>query len=115
MPIGSEHGAKRAIRGNSLPRTRFSTFIGRWLAVSEGESDEQALAHGIFPVSHTLKRSLLIMNLLVLGHIGFVAEVIKVASVRLRVELWHERRTLSSKRGPVNLSKVLMRVNFLDV
>jgi hypothetical protein len=111
----SKHGSKSAIRGNGLPRTRLSSFVGRWLAVPKRESNEQALAHRIFPVGHTLQRSLLVMNLLILSHISFVAEVIKVSSVRLRVELWHERRTLSSNCSPVNLSKVLMGINFLDV
>jgi hypothetical protein len=55
------------------------------------------------------------MNLLVLGHISLVAEVIKVACVCLGVKLGHERCTLSSEGGPVNLSKVLMCVNILDV
>lgn len=82
--------------------------------MSKRKSDEQALAHGVLSVGHVLQCRLLIMNLFVLSHIGFIAKVIKVASVRLRVELRNEGSTLSSEASPINLSKILMRINILD-
>lgn len=55
------------------------------------------------------------MNLLVFGHVSFVAEVVKIPCICLRVKLWDEWSTLGSECSPVNLSKVLMRINIFDV
>lgn len=55
------------------------------------------------------------MHLLVFGHVRLITEIIKVASIGLRVELWNEWGSLGAKRCPINFGKVLMRVDFLDV
>ena len=54
------------------------------------------------------------MNLLVLGHIRFIAEVVEVASVGLGVKFRNKRSSLRSKSLPINLSKILMLVDVLD-
>lgn len=81
----------------------------------ERESDKEALAHLVITVSHLLQSRLLVVHLLVLGHVCFVAKVVKVASVGFRVQLWNKRRPSLSKRLPLDLCKVVMVVNILDV
>lgn len=79
-----KHRPKRAIGRDGLARGgRLARLVRGRLAVPKGEADEQALAHGILPIGHALKRALLVVDLLVLGHVGLVAEVVKVACVRL--------------------------------
>lgn len=82
--------------------------------MSKCEADEQALAHRIFSVGHVFQGLLLLVHLLVLGHVGFVAEVVKVASVSLGVEFGDEGSTLGAESGPVDFREVLMIVDFLD-
>lgn len=82
--------------------------------MAEGESNEQALTHRVFSVCHVLQSFLLLMNLLVLGHISFVAEVIEISCISLGVEFRDERSTLGSKSVPVNFSEVLVLIDFLD-
>jgi hypothetical protein len=54
------------------------------------------------------------MHLLVLGHIRFVAEVIEIASIGLRVEFRDEWSSLRSESLPIDLGKVLMLIDVLD-
>jgi len=54
------------------------------------------------------------MHLLVLGHIRFVAEVIEIASIGLRVEFRDEWSSLRSKSLPIDLGKILMLIDVLD-
>jgi hypothetical protein len=110
----SQYRSECPISSDGFSRTRLAAVLGCWLAVSECESDEQALAHRVISVSHVFQGRLLLMHFLVLGHIGFVAEVIEVASIRLRVEFRNERSSLGSKSLPVNLGKILMLVDVPD-
>ena len=82
--------------------------------MSESESDKQALAHWVFTVSHLLQCGLFIVNLLVFGHVCFIAEVVKIASISLGVELWDKGSTLGSKSAPINLGEVWVVVDILD-
>jgi hypothetical protein len=54
------------------------------------------------------------VHLLVLGHVSFIGEIVKVAGVCLRVELGDKGGSLSTQRGPIDLGKVLMRVDGLN-
>lgn len=83
--------------------------------MSKGEADEKSLVHWFLAICHDLERHLLVMDFLVLGHVSLVAEVVKVAGVGLGVELWHEWRTLGAESLPIDLGKVLVSVDLLDV
>jgi hypothetical protein len=54
------------------------------------------------------------MHLLILSHIGFITEIIKVTSIRLRVKFRNERSTLGAKSNPINLGKILMVIDISD-
>ena len=82
--------------------------------MSKGEPNEETLAHRIFSVSHVLKCRLLVVDFLILSHIGFIAEVVEVASIGLGVKLWDERSALRADSVPVDLSEVLVGVDILD-
>ena len=45
------------------------------------KADEKTLAHLLLSLSHALECLLLVVHLLVLGHVGLVAEVIEVARI----------------------------------
>lgn len=81
----------------------------------ECEADEEALAHFFFSFCHRFESLLLVMNLLVFSHVSFVAEIIKVPCVCLRVQLWYKRGPGLTQSRPVDLGKVLVIVNILDV
>lgn len=83
--------------------------------MTESESDKETLAHWVIAVRHGLERRLFIVDLLVLGHVGLVAEVVEVAGVGLRVQLGDEGRTGGSEGLPVYLGEVLVVVDVLDV
>lgn len=82
--------------------------------MSERESNERALGHGILTVGHVLERRLLVVHFLVLGHVGLVVEVVEVAGVGLRIQLGDEGRTLLADRWPVDFGKVGVCVDSLD-
>lgn len=98
----------------SLDRFPWAAFLG-CLAVAESKSNKERLGHVFFPIRHGLKGLLFLVDLLVLGHVSFVAEVIEVAGIRFRVQLGYERRLGLSQRLPVHFTKVLMFTYVLDV
>jgi hypothetical protein len=83
--------------------------------MTEREADKEALAHLFLTICHGLERLLLIVDFLVLGHVGLVTKVVKVASVCLRVQLRNEWRTSLAQRIPLHLGKVMMVIDILDV
>ena len=84
-------------------------------AVAESEANEQALVHLVLALGHALERHLLLVHLLVLGHVLFVGEVVEVARVRLRVQLGNEGGLGLTENLPVDLGKVLVSADILDV
>ena len=110
-----EHSTECPICGNRFSWTRLPTIFGCGFTVSECEANEQALAHWIFSIGHLLQCSLFVMDLLVLGHICLIAEIVEITCIGLGVEFWDERSTLRSECVPINFSKVLIRVDILDV
>ena len=110
--VNLENGAESAIGSDVLSR---ALLISTSLAMLEGKSDEKSLVHWLLTVGHTLECHLLIVDLLILGHISLVAEVVEVASVGLGIELWHEWRTLRAECLPVDLGKVLVSVDLLNI
>lgn len=110
-----EHRSKRLrIRGLD-PLARAATIFASRFAVSEREPDKEALAHLIVTISHRLKSCLLVVDLLVLGHVGFVAEVVKVPGIRLRVQLRDEGRPGLAQASPVDFCEVLVVVDVLNI
>lgn len=105
-----QHRPERPI---SLDRFPWASLL--CLAVSESKSNKERLGHIIIPVRHGLKGLLFFMDLLVLGHVSFVCEVIKVAGVCFRVQLGYERRLGLSQRDPIHFTKVLVLADILDV
>lgn len=83
--------------------------------MTEGEAHKETLAHGVISIRHRLKGLLLLVNFLVLGHVGFVGEVVEVACVCFRVQLWYEGGFGFTEDGPVHLGKVGVLVDVLDV
>lgn len=83
--------------------------------MSERESDEETLAHLVFTLSHCLESLLFVMNLLVLGHISLVGEIIEIARISFRVQLWYKGRTSLSQNIPFNFSKVVVSIYIFDV
>lgn len=55
------------------------------------------------------------MDLLVLGHICFIGEIIKVTCVHLRIQLRDEWGLCLSESIPLDLGEILMLVDILDV
>lgn len=108
------HSTEGAVGGNRLSRAASSIVAGGWLTVPEGKTNEQAFTHRLFSISHIFKSGLLIVDLLVFGHIGLITEVVKVASVGFRVELWYKGRSLRTKCCPVDLGEVLMTIDCLN-
>lgn len=115
-PLALEHRPKSIALAASvdlLPGT--ATVLRSRLAVAECEADEERLAHLLLAISHGLERLLLVVDFLVLGHIGFVGEVVEVAGVGLRVQLGDKGRTGLAQGGPVYFGKVVVVVDVLDV
>lgn len=56
-----------------------------------------------------------VVDLLVLGHVGFVAKVVKVPGIRLRVQLRDEGRPGLAQRSPVDFCEVLVVVDVLNI
>lgn len=83
--------------------------------MAEREADKEALAHLLLTISHTLERLLLIVDFFILGHVGLVAEVVKIAGVRLRVQLRDEGCSSLPQSVPLHLGEVLVVVDVLDV
>jgi hypothetical protein len=83
--------------------------------VAEGEADKKTLAHFVFAIGHVLEGLLFIVDLLVLGHVCFVGEIVKVTCIRLRVELRNKRCLGLPQRVPVNFGKILMVLDILNV
>ena len=113
-----EHGSERVVCRCVLKRNRLArapALFGIGLAVAEGETNEEAFAHLVLAVGHGLESLLLLMHLLVLGHVSLVAEIVKVTSIRLRVQLGDEGRLGLAQRRPVHLGEVLVLINVLDV
>lgn len=113
--LALEHRAKGVVGGNPLAWAAAAAFLGRSLAVAKRKADKEALAHRVVAIRHRLERLLLLVYLLVLGHVGLVAKVVKVARIRLRVELGHKRRARLTQRGPVHFGKVLVVVNIFNI
>lgn len=107
-----KHGPKRLVRRDALPGD--AVFRGR-LAVPEREADEEALAHLFLTLGHVLQRGLFVVHLLVLGHVGVVAEIVKVAGVCLRVQLRDKRCPRLPQCVPIHFGKVLVFVDILNV
>ena len=82
--------------------------------MSESEPNKQALAHRVFSIGHILQRTLLVVDLLVFRHISFVGEIIKVASIGLRVKLWNKWSALRAKSSPIDLGEVLVLIDIFD-
>lgn len=108
-----EHCAKRIVGWNALSGA--APFFGCGLSVSERESDKETLAHFIFTFGHCLERLLFLMDLLVLGHVSFIGEVVEVTSICLRVQLRNKRCASLAEGLPADLGKVLMGVDILNV
>jgi hypothetical protein len=111
----SQHRTKSSISRDGFSRAaRFATVICGRLAVSERESDKQALAHWVFSVGHALQCLLLIMNLLILRHVRLIAEIIEITSIGLRVQFRDKGCTLRTKGIPINFGEVLVTIDILD-
>ena len=111
--LALEHCSEGVVSGNALAWA--ASIFGIGFAVTEREANKEALAHFVVTVGHVLKRLLLIVYLLVFCHVCLVIEVIEVASVGFRVEFGHKRSSRLSQSRPINLSKVLVVVNVVDV
>lgn len=83
--------------------------------MAECEANEEALAHLIITLCHGLEGLLLLVDLLVLGHVGFTAEIIEVASICFRVQLGNKGRARLPEGRPVDFSKVMVVVDVLDI
>lgn len=83
--------------------------------MAEGETDEERLAHLLFTVGHGLEGLLLVVDFLVLGHVGFIGEVVEVASVCLRIQFGDEGSTGLAESGPIYFGEVGVIVDVLDV
>lgn len=83
--------------------------------MSERKADKKALAHWILTFGHSFQSLLLVVNLLVLGHISFIGEVIEVTSISFRVQLGNKWRTGLSKDFPFNFGKVLVSIDILNI
>lgn len=119
-PLGArllalEHGPKGVVRGGGDALAGAAAVLGGGLAVAEREANKEALAHLLFTIRHTLEGLLLVVDLLVLGHVCLVAEVIKVAGVRLRVQLGDEGCAGLAQGLPLDFGEVLVVVDVLDV
>lgn len=109
--LALKHCAKRV----SLDTFSWASAFRIRLAMAESESNKETFGHLFFPISHALKGLLFIMDFLVLGHVGFVGEVVKITSVGFRVELRHKWCLGFSQSVPINLGKVLVFENVGDV
>ncbi len=109
-----QNGAKAPIRSNLLPLPALWITINSCLAMSESEANKERFVHRLLSIRHALKGHLLVVYLLVLSHVGLVAEVVKVSGIGLRVEFWHEWSALGAESGPVNFGEVVVVVDFLD-
>lgn len=116
--LALKHGAKRVVGRDALPRTVAATIaiaiICGGLAMPEGEADKETLAHLFLTLGHVLQGLLLVVDFFVLGHVGIVAKVVEIARIRLRVQLWHERRPGLAQRIPVNLGEIVVGVDILN-
>lgn len=83
--------------------------------VSERESHKETLVHLLLAFRHRLQRLLFLMHLLILGHVGLIAEVVKVARVGLRVQLGDKGSARLAEAGPVYLGKVVVREYVLNI
>ena len=83
--------------------------------IPECKSNKQSLVHLVITLGHLLQRPLLVVHLLVLGHVGLATKVVKVARVRLRVQLGDEGCAGLTEDLPVHLSKVVVREDILDI
>lgn len=114
--LALKHGTKRVVGRDALPRTVAAiAVIGGGLAVPEREADKETLAHLFLALGHAFQGLLLVVDLFILGHVGIVAKVVKVAGIRLRVQLWHEGRSGLAQRLPVNLGEVVVGEDVLDL
>jgi hypothetical protein len=108
-----QHCPERVVGWDALARAA-AILCGR-LAVPECEANEEALAHLVVTLGHGLESLLLVVNLLVLCHVGLVCEVIKVSGVRLRVQLWDKGCAGLAESVPVDFGKVVMSVNIVNI
>lgn len=113
LRLALEHRPECLISGNALSGAS-AVLCGRF-AMSERKADKKALAHWILTFSHSFQSLLLVVNLLVLGHVGFIGEVIEVTSISFRVQLGNKWRTGLSKDFPFNFGKVLVSIDILDI
>mgnify|MGYP000949121174 CR=1 FL=1 len=111
--LALQHCAKSVLGGNLLPRTL--AILASWLPVAESEPNKEALAHRVVTIRHGLESLLLLVHLFVFGHVSFAAEIVKVASVRLRIELRDERCASLAQSFPVDFAKVLMVADVLKI
>lgn len=113
--LALEHGTKAiVVRSWDAFSWTAAVFSSR-LAMAEGESDKEALAHFVIAIGHGFQGLLLLMHLLVLCHVCFVAEVVEITSISLRVQLGHEWGSGLPQCYPVNFGKILVAVNVLAI
>lgn len=83
-----EHCTETPVRLDSFAR---GAVISCGLAMTKGEANEKALAHLFFPIGHALQGLLFVMDLFILRHVSFIAEVIKIPRVGFRVKFRDKR------------------------
>lgn len=111
--LALKHGAKRVVGRDAFPWAAITVICGG-LAMPESEADKETLAHLFLALGHAFQGLLLVVDLLVLGHVGIVAKVVEIAGIRLRVQLWHERCPGLAQRLPVDLGEIVVGKNILD-
>lgn len=105
--------AKCVVGRDTLARA--AAVFRHGLAVAEGEADKETLAHLVFAVRHVFEGLLLVVHFLVLGHVGLVGEVVKVAGISLRVQLGDKWRSCLAQGIPFHLGKVVVFVDILNI
>lgn len=109
--LGLKHRAK-CVGLDRLPR---AAILGSGLSVPECEAYEETFAHCVIPVGHALESLLFVVDFLVLGHVCLAGEIIKVSRISFRVKFRDERGLGLSKRRPINLGKILVLLDIVNV
>lgn len=83
--------------------------------MAECESHKQSPVHLLIAVGHGLESLLLLVNFLVLGHVGLIGKVVEVAGVGLRVQLGNKGGASLAEGLPLDFGKVLVIIDVFDI